>query len=32
MTIVGWDPFRDFGFTAANTWVPPVDIFQSSEH
>ena len=32
MTIVRWDPFRDFGFTAANTWVPPVDIFQSSEH
>ena len=32
MTIVRWDPFRDFGFTAANTWVPPVDIFQSNEH
>ena len=32
MTIVRWDPFRDFGFTAANTWVPPVDIFQSSDH
>ena len=32
MTIVRWDPFRDFGLTAANTWVPPVDIFQSSEH
>ena len=32
MTIVGWDPFRDFGFTAANTWVPPVDIFQSGDH
>ena len=32
MTIVRWDPFRDFGFTAASTWVPPVDIFQSSEH
>ena len=32
MTIVRWDPFRDFGFTTANTWVPPVDIFQSSEH
>ena len=31
MTIVGWDPFRDFGFTAANTWVPPVDIFQSGD-
>ena len=32
MTIVRWDPFRDFGFAAANTWVPPVDIYQSSEH
>ncbi len=32
MTIVRWDPFRDFGFAAADTWVPPVDIYQSSEH
>jgi HSP20 family protein len=33
MTIVRWDPFRDFGFTAPNnTWMPPVDIFQSGEH
>jgi HSP20 family protein len=33
MTIVRWDPFRDFGFTApSNTWMPPVDIFQTSEH
>src|SRR5258705_10180365 len=32
MTIVRWDPFRDFGFTAPNTWVPPVDIFQSGDH
>ena len=31
MTIVRWDPFRDFGFTTS-TLVPPVDIFQSSEH
>src|SRR5437773_1422568 len=31
MTIVRWDPFRDFGFGAANTWVPPVDIFQSDD-
>ena len=31
MTIVRWDPFRDFGFGAANTWVPPVDIFQSND-
>ena len=33
MTIVSWDPFRDFGFTTPNnTWMPPVDIFQTSEH
>ena len=25
MTIVRWDPFRDFGFTTGATWVPPVD-------
>jgi len=32
MTVVRWDPFRDFGFTTGNTWVPPVDIYQTSEH
>jgi len=33
MTIVRWDPFRDFGFTTPNnSWVPPVDIFQTGEH
>ena len=32
MTIVRWDPFRDFGFTAPNSWVPPVDIFQTGDH
>jgi HSP20 family protein len=32
MTIVRWDPFHDFGFAAATTWVPPVDIFQTSDH
>ena len=32
MTIVRWDPFRDFGFAEANTWIPAVDIYQSSEH
>ena len=31
MTIVRWDPFRDFGFSAPNTWMPPVDIFQSGD-
>jgi HSP20 family protein len=32
MTIVRWDPFRDFGFTAPNTWTPPVDVFQTGDH
>ena len=33
MPIVRWDPFRDFGFTAPNnSWMPPVDIFQTGEH
>ena len=31
MTIVRWDPFRDFGPTAANSWVPPVDIYQAGD-
>ena len=31
MAIVRWDPFRDFGFTSANAWVPPVDIFQNGD-
>jgi HSP20 family protein len=31
MTIVRWDPFRDFGFAAPNTWMPPVDIFQNGD-
>ena len=32
MTIVRWDPFRDFGLTTGATWVPPVDVFQTGEH
>ena len=32
MTIVRWDPFRDFGFTTGNSWVPPVDIYQTGDH
>ncbi len=32
MTIVRWDPFRDFGFATGATWVPPVDVFQTGEH
>jgi len=31
MTIVRWDPFRDFGFTTGNSWVPPVDIYQTGD-
>src|SRR5262245_55812974 len=32
MTIVRWDPFRDFGFSAPNAWMPAVDIYQTSDH
>jgi HSP20 family protein len=32
MTIVRWDPFRDFGLTSANAWVPPIDIYQNGDH
>ena len=33
MTVVRWDPFRDFGFTApSTTWMPPVDIYQTGDH
>src|SRR5438874_12376953 len=32
MTLVRWDPFREFGFTAADAWVPPVDIYQNGDH
>ena len=31
MTIVRWDPFRDFGVATANTWIPPVDIYQTGD-
>jgi HSP20 family protein len=31
MTVVRWDPFRDFGVGTADTWVPPVDIYQSGD-
>jgi HSP20 family protein len=31
MTVVRWDPFRDFGFTA-HVWTPPVDVYQSGDH
>jgi HSP20 family protein len=32
MSIVIRDPFRDFGFASANSWIPPVDIFQNGAH
>ena len=32
MKIVRFDQFPDFGFSAANGWVPPVDIYQTGEH
>ena len=32
MTIVRWDPFRDFGAATAAAWMPPVDIYQTSDH
>jgi HSP20 family protein len=32
MTIVRWDPFRDFGFATGAAWVPSVDIFQTGDH
>ena len=31
MTIMRWDPFRDFGFATADTWMPPVDIYQTGD-
>jgi len=29
MTIVRWDPFRDFGLTAPNNWAPRISIHRS---
>ena len=31
MTVVRWDPFRDFGFETAAPWMPPVDIYQHGD-
>ena len=31
MTIVRWDPFRDFGYAPANTWMPAVDVYQTGD-
>ena len=32
MTIVRWDPFRDFGFAGGHAWTPPVDVYQTGDH
>ena len=32
MTIVRWDPLRDFGSEPAGAWRPPVDIYQNGAH
>src|SRR5258706_8859254 len=32
MAIVGWDPFREFGFVGEGVWAPPVDIYEDSNH
>jgi len=32
MTIVRWDPFRDFGFATSAAWMPAVDIYQTGDH
>ena len=32
MTMVRWDPFRDFGFTVPHAWTPAVDVYQSGDH
>ena len=31
MTIVRWDPFRDFGLSAPKSWAPPVDVYQVTD-
>ena len=31
MSIVRWDPFREFQYAAPTAWVPPVDIFQNGD-
>ena len=32
MTIVGWDPFREFAQLQGTAWVPPVDIYENEHH
>src|SRR6476659_3425809 len=31
MTIVRWEPSRDFGFASGSAWIPPVDVYQASD-
>lgn len=31
MAIVGWDPFREFGFVGEGVWAPPVDIYEDGK-
>jgi len=32
MTVVRWDPFREFAQTTAGSWVPPVDVYSNGDH
>jgi HSP20 family protein len=32
MTLVRWDPFREFAQFGTGAWVPPVDIYQNGDH
>ena len=32
MTLVRWDPFREFSQVTEGSWVPPVDVFSNGEH
>jgi len=32
MTLVRWDPFREFSQTTAGSWVPPVDVYSNGDH
>ena len=32
MTLVRWDPFREFSQLTAGSWVPPVDVYSNGEH
>ena len=32
MTLVRWDPFREFSETTGGSWAPPVDVYSNGEH